>query len=299
MRNETLRTRLNQQQAQIRELQKSTKGILDSRIWKTLVRMGGQLLWLAEQKQTLSSRFRGSGVRTTGGTQSEKVELWRDTPSDRSGALSGKIRVSGWAAAPSGITAVQVRVADRSRKCVLRLPRPDVHARMPTYRGSANAGFRASVDLTGLADGPHSIRLEAISNQGATAEDHFSVQVRNTLRRSVTEVRHSLDTMILQPVISLLMPVYNTPEKWLRRAVDSVLDQDYPRWELCIADDCSTAPHVRRILDEYARAIKDQGGLSRHQRAYRKRHEYSSRNWRQASSSPCLTMMMRLLPTRC
>ena len=253
VRNETLRTRLNQQQAQIRELQKSTKGILDSRIWKTLVRMGGQLLWLAEQKQTLSSRFRGSGVRTTGGTQSEKVELWRDTPSDRSGALSGKIRVSGWAAAPSGITAVQVRVADRSPVTAsLGFPRPDVHARMPTYRGSANAGFRASVDLAGLADGPHSIRLEAISNQGAIAEDIFTIQIRNSIRRSALELRQSLDTMILRPVISILTPVYNTPEKWLRRAIDSVLEQHYPHWELCIADDCSTAPHVRRILDEYA-----------------------------------------------
>jgi GT2 family glycosyltransferase len=253
VRNETLRTRLNQQQAQIRELQKSTKSILDSRIWKTLVRMGGQLLWLAEQKQTLGSRFRGSRVRTSSGNQSEKVELWRDMPSDRSGALSGKIRVSGWAAAPSGIAAVQVHIAGRAPvSASLGFPRPDVYERAPTYRGAANAGFRASLDLAGLADGPHPMRIEAISNQGASAEDHFNIQVRNSLRRSVVEVRQSLETMILQPAISILMPVYNTPEQWLRRAIDSVIDQHYPNWELCIADDCSTAPHVRRILDEYS-----------------------------------------------
>jgi GT2 family glycosyltransferase len=253
VRNETLRTRLNQQQAQIRELQKSTKSILDSRIWKALVRMGGQMLWLAEQKQTLSSRFRGSTIKTSGGAKSEKVELWRDMPSDRSGALSGKIRVSGWAAAPSGIQAVRVRIGERAPVTAsLGFPRPDVYGRMPTYRGAANAGFRASVDLEGLADGPHSLRIEAISNQGATAEDNFSIQVRNSIRRSALEVRQSLDTMILQPVISVLTPVYNTPEKWLRRAIESVLEQHYPHWELCIADDCSTAPHVRRILEEYA-----------------------------------------------
>jgi GT2 family glycosyltransferase len=253
VRNETLRTRLNQQQAQIRELQKSTKSIVDSRIWKTLVRMGGQMLWLAEQKQILSSRFRGSTIRTTGGAQSEKVELWRDMPSDRSGALSGKIRVSGWAAAPSGIKAVQVRIGERAPVTAsLGFPRPDVYGRMPTYRGSANAGFRASIDLEGLADGPHSLRIEAISNQDASAEEQFSIQVRNSIRRSALEVRRSLDTMILQPVISILTPVYNTPEKWLRRVIESVLEQHYPYWELCIADDCSTAPHVRKILEEYA-----------------------------------------------
>ncbi|GIS90481.1 MAG: hypothetical protein CM1200mP20_05220 [Pseudomonadota bacterium] len=49
------------------------------------------------------------------------------------------------------------------------------------------------------------------------------------------------------PVFSILMPVYNAPEKWLRRAIDSVLDQIYPHWELCIADDRSTTDHVRNV----------------------------------------------------
>ena len=49
------------------------------------------------------------------------------------------------------------------------------------------------------------------------------------------------------------MPVYNTPEVFLREAIQSVLDQVYPDWELCIADDASTAPHIRGILEEYQR----------------------------------------------
>jgi O-antigen biosynthesis protein len=48
------------------------------------------------------------------------------------------------------------------------------------------------------------------------------------------------------------MPVYNTGEAWLRKAIDSVLRQLYPRWELCVADDNSSRPHVRAILEEYA-----------------------------------------------
>ncbi|MEI6233453.1 MAG: glycosyltransferase [Planctomycetota bacterium] len=55
------------------------------------------------------------------------------------------------------------------------------------------------------------------------------------------------------PTISLIMPVYNVPETYLRKAVDSVLNQIYPRWELCIADDCSSAPHIRTVLDEYTK----------------------------------------------
>jgi glycosyltransferase involved in cell wall biosynthesis/uncharacterized coiled-coil protein SlyX len=55
-----------------------------------------------------------------------------------------------------------------------------------------------------------------------------------------------------QPFISIVMPTYNTDEKWLRKAIDSVLQQIYPNWELCIADDASTQPQVRRVLEEYA-----------------------------------------------
>lgn len=55
------------------------------------------------------------------------------------------------------------------------------------------------------------------------------------------------------PLVTVLLPVYDTPERWLRRCLDSMLAQAYPRWELCIADDASTAPHVRTVLQEYAR----------------------------------------------
>ena len=54
-------------------------------------------------------------------------------------------------------------------------------------------------------------------------------------------------------LISVLMPVYNTPERWLRRAIESVREQSYPHWELCIADDASPQPQVRPLLEEYAR----------------------------------------------
>jgi GT2 family glycosyltransferase len=64
-------------------------------------------------------------------------------------------------------------------------------------------------------------------------------------------IRGHVDALTRRPLISVVMPTYNTPEPWLRRALDSVLAQLYPDWELCIADDGSSAPHVRRVLEEY------------------------------------------------
>ena len=51
-----------------------------------------------------------------------------------------------------------------------------------------------------------------------------------------------------RPLVSIVMPVYDTPEDLLREAIESVQAQIYPHWELCIADDGSTEPHVRRSL---------------------------------------------------
>ena len=36
--------------------------------------------------------------------------------------------------------------------------------------------------------------------------------------------------------ISVLVPLYNTPEKFLREMIDSVVTQSYKNWELCLAD---------------------------------------------------------------
>jgi GT2 family glycosyltransferase len=53
--------------------------------------------------------------------------------------------------------------------------------------------------------------------------------------------------------ISIIMPVHNTPRTWLSEALESVRHQFCDAWELICIDDGSTAPHVRELLDSYAR----------------------------------------------
>lgn len=60
---------------------------------------------------------------------------------------------------------------------------------------------------------------------------------------------------IRRPLISILIPVYNTDEQTLKKCIDSVLLQVYSKWELCIVDDASTEPHVRPTLLDYS--LKD------------------------------------------
>jgi glycosyltransferase involved in cell wall biosynthesis len=61
-----------------------------------------------------------------------------------------------------------------------------------------------------------------------------------------------IERLAYRPLISVIMPVYNTPERFLRGAIDSVMAQLYEDWELCIANDASTSPTVWDLLDEYA-----------------------------------------------
>lgn len=56
------------------------------------------------------------------------------------------------------------------------------------------------------------------------------------------------------PKISIIMPVYNVEEKWLSACINSVLNQFYENWELCIADDNSDAAHVKPLLKKYEEA---------------------------------------------
>jgi glycosyltransferase involved in cell wall biosynthesis len=55
-----------------------------------------------------------------------------------------------------------------------------------------------------------------------------------------------------KPKISIVMPVYDPELKMLDEAIQSVLSQLYPNWELCIADDASKNEAVRDMLKQYA-----------------------------------------------
>ena len=61
-----------------------------------------------------------------------------------------------------------------------------------------------------------------------------------------------MEQMDLRPVVSVVVPVFNTKEAHLRACIESVLGQSYPHWQLCIADDASPRPWVRRVLEEYS-----------------------------------------------
>ncbi|MGE0085827.1 MAG: glycosyltransferase [Desulfococcaceae bacterium] len=72
----------------------------------------------------------------------------------------------------------------------------------------------------------------------------------------IQHIRRNISDFSYKPVISILMPVYNVDQIWLEKAIDSVRSQLYQNWELCIVDDASPKPHIRKTLEKYAKKDK-------------------------------------------
>lgn len=104
------------------------------------------------------------------------------------------------------------------------------------------SGWRGLKDR--LADSYVSGRQANVYKHWIASFDSLSDQDRKIIKRHI-------QAFSTTPLISVIMPVYNTPEKFLRRAMDSVCEQLYPYWELCIADDASQQPHIKTLLNEY------------------------------------------------
>ena len=70
---------------------------------------------------------------------------------------------------------------------------------------------------------------------------------------SQDEIKRQRETVFSKDItISILVPLYNTPEKFLREMIESVINQTYVKWELCLADGSDDAhKDVERICMEY------------------------------------------------
>lgn len=72
---------------------------------------------------------------------------------------------------------------------------------------------------------------------------------------------------VKEPVFSILVPLYRTPEKYLRELIDSVRAQSYPAWELILAD-ASESGDLEQPVREYGDArivyfrLQENGGIS-------------------------------------
>lgn len=76
--------------------------------------------------------------------------------------------------------------------------------------------------------------------------------IRTGIKKNETDLYKFDESKIpYKPLISVVVPVYNVSTKMLKECIMSVLDQTYANWELCLADDASTMPEVRKCLKSF------------------------------------------------
>ena len=101
--------------------------------------------------------------------------------------------------------------------------------------------------------GFHSIKIKLMGDEQTQSYQEWIDQNDAIRADDIKAMKEHLQTLPFQPKISVVVPTYNTPEDLLKLTIESVRSQVYENWELCIADDASTAPHVRRVLETYAK----------------------------------------------
>ncbi len=96
-----------------------------------------------------------------------------------------------------------------------------------------------------------------------TIRKYFKWIERNEPKeRDLRQQRVNSALFAYQPIISIVVPIFNTPIKVLKEALDSVIIQTYPKWELCIANGSPNNQEVNTVLREYAN--KDDRILLKH-----------------------------------
>jgi glycosyltransferase involved in cell wall biosynthesis len=90
--------------------------------------------------------------------------------------------------------------------------------------------------------------------QEDTGRKDLWTDYRERFERDVKpRVVEAINAMTVRPLITVIVPTFNTREDSLVQMIESVRAQLYGDWELVISDDASTEPHVRRILEKYAK----------------------------------------------
>ena len=146
------------------------------------------------------------------------------------------------------------------------IPRPDVARSHPAFLDAGQSGYRFFWDTAGLPEGICMVRVTAVAGNGKTRELVCKVRIDwrtppdyglwiaryEPTADALRQMRENTGNLAARPRISILVPVYKTPAGLLARCIESVREQVYPNWELCLVDDGSSDAAVTDCLQKAA-----------------------------------------------
>jgi len=204
----------------------------------------------------------------TPATRSRKHEIVIHSDEPKKGDVCGGLfMMRGWAVASDGVGRVEIQLdGQRLGDAECRQPRADVGLNYPDFVDSENAGFYYLWDSRPVDGGPHVITVCVESVEGKKHTLNVPIVLDHNVQHTeyerwiskfepspgrLKEMADEASSFAYQPLVSIVVPVYRTPTDLLRSCIESVRDQVYTKWELCLADDGSKNPELTEILREY------------------------------------------------
>ncbi len=161
----------------------------------------------------------------------------------------------------SATGSVGFRLLEQVRRPINWLAPPDTRRRAPlkllsqAVKTILNDGwvvfFKRSARVWRWA--PRLVRSPGSAREAGTDDGQYQkwAKAHALTSAGLRRARDEAAGLAYRPAVSIVMPVYNSDPVWLRLAIESVRAQIYENWELCVADDGSTRPEVRKLLHEY------------------------------------------------
>lgn len=100
-------------------------------------------------------------------------------------------------------------------------------------------------------------------------ETDYQLWIRANENWNELEIKEDIKRLEYKPKFSIIVPVYNVPPQWLDRCIESVTNQYYDKWELCLYDDASTDAKTIECLRKWEKKADPRikiayGGINQH-----------------------------------
>ena len=129
------------------------------------------------------------------------------------------------------------------------------HKRMEKIRDLMNMEtVKVAVDF-GKKHGLKALFLKSKHKIQGLDNDYDYGEWYNLTKPTEEELQTQRETVLpYEPLLSIVIPAYKTPEKYLREMMDSILAQTYKNWEVCLVNGSPAGEGkiVERVMNQYS-----------------------------------------------